>query len=187
MNNKHPAVSRAFHWNLPFMFVFSRAICKEVIDQKDEFFQGFSKFQHNRKHRQHETQHQEYLRKIHQSFYIWEYIRLLYSGWSYLEHWEEQGKKLHNKRILYRLHPIYRQRMIHFIVEGLPHIEWLFTHWFRYKMIKELLKSIKIKQGQYDIMGTGHVRIMSNIATKPTVLVLSFLKPSDNFVNFFLW
>ncbi len=122
-NNKHQAVFMAFHWNLLFMFVFSRAICKVVIDQKDEFCWEFSKFQHNRKHMQHETQHQEYLQKIHQSFYIWEHIRLLCFGWSYQVHWEEQDKKLHNKRILYQLHPIYPQKMIHFIVEDLQHIE----------------------------------------------------------------
>lgn len=120
-NSIRRVISQDDHWNHLFMFVFSKAIWLKVIDQKDQFSLKFLMYQHNRIRKLHEIQHRVYLQKIHQNFYIWEQIKLLYFDWFYQAHSEERDKKLHNMKILYQLNPIYHQRKTHFPVEVLLH------------------------------------------------------------------
>lgn len=52
----------------------------------------------------------------------------------YRVHLKEQDRKLHNKKILYQLLPIYHQKMIHYFVEVLIRIELFFLHLLIYEL-----------------------------------------------------
>lgn len=123
MNNIHLEVFMDVHWSHLFMSVFRKAILLKVIDQKDLFYQEFSECQHSKKHTQHEIQHLVYHQMNHQNFYILKHTMLPCFDRSYRVHLKERDKKLHSKKILYQLLPIYHQRMNHLAVEVLKRIE----------------------------------------------------------------
>lgn len=128
MNNIHLEVFMDVRWSHLFMSVFHKAILLKAIDQRDLFYQEFSMCQHNKKHKLHAIQHLVYHQMNHQNFYILKHIMLPYFDQFYQVHLKERDKKLHNKKILYQLLPIYRQKMNHLIVVILIRIELSFLH-----------------------------------------------------------
>jgi len=128
MNSIHLEVFMDAHWSHLFMSVFHKAILLKVIDQKDSFYQEFSMCQHSKKHKLHGIQHLVYHQMNHQNFYILEHTMLPCFDRFYQVHLKERDKKLHNKKILYQLLPIYHRKMNHFVVEVLKRIELFFLH-----------------------------------------------------------
>lgn len=140
--------------------------------------------QHSRKHRLHGIQHLGFLQMNRRSFYSLERTKQLSLYQLYPGHWADSSRKPHNTKILYQLPPIYRLKKIRLVVAGHWRILQLYLRWFHY--IDECIPdSIKTQKNQYCIVSTGHMRIVSDIPSETSILVLAFLQPSYNLFNLF--
>lgn len=69
-SNKHLAIFKVYRWILLFQSAFNKAIWRATIGQKGQFFQVFSRFLHNRRHKLHEIKRLGFLQRTHQSLSI---------------------------------------------------------------------------------------------------------------------
>lgn len=106
-SSTHLAISQVSHWIHLLKFVFSKAILPRFIYHKNYHALLFLVLLSSKKHRQHETLRQVFLRMSHQNFDIEANSLLLAIYWSCLMILIDLSKRHHNRKILYLLIPIY--------------------------------------------------------------------------------